>query len=387
MQSQRTLKLNPYKPGEQPNDRPYIKLNANENPYPPPSEVAGAVTSLLAENPSAMALYPDPDSARLCEAIAGLLNATGGVLCRTAVGKDGLCSPAEQDAVPFSVTPDMIFVGNGSDEVLSLVFYAFFDGDRPVIQPEHTYSFYPVYAGYYGIPLEKIPLRRDYSVDSEAMARAASRADSGMVFANPNAPTGTGMSRSEVRRMLENAPKNRVHVVDEAYADFGGESCIPLLAEFPNLVVVRTFSKSLSFAGMRLGYAVAGPELISVLHGVKDSFNHFPVDALAQVAGAAACACPSYYAEKARVVAAGRDDFFAFLSRRGWDVVPSSANFLFAAKDGVSGEAAYRQIKSQGILVRHFPAPGIERFIRISVGTPRQMDALKDVFERSRGLL
>lgn len=387
MQAQRMQWLNPYKPGEQPKDRQYIKLNANENPYPPSDLVRCALADFISTNPMSLALYPDPDSKQLREAIAGLLNQTGGVLCRTQISSDGMCRPAQQDALPFQITPDMVFVGNGSDEVLSFVFYAFFDGDRPLVQPEHTYSFYPVYAGYYGIPLKKVPLSSNFSIDCSAMLDVARSNDTSMILANPNAPTGLGLSRDQVRNLLAAAPRGRVHVVDEAYVDFGGESCLSLFAELPNLVVVRTFSKSLSFAGMRLGYAVANPELVAALHCVKDSFNHFPVDALAQVAGSAACSSVAYYAECARKIADERDSFCEFLRGRGWYVLPSCTNFVFASKPGVAGDEVYRFLKSRGILVRHFSAEGTERFVRITIGTPSQMAELKSMVEQSGDLL
>lgn len=377
MKSSRIVKLSPYKPGEQPKDRDYIKLNANENPYPPSPTVVQAVSSLLSLNPNAMALYPDPDSKKLREAVAELLNATGGVLSRTQILSDCSCVPAQKDGLAFEITPDMIFVGNGSDEVLSFVFYAFFGSDRFVVQPEHTYSFYPVYAGYYDIPLKKIPLKTDFSIDCDSMVQAAKDLDSGMIFANPNAPTGIALSREQVREMLLAAPKNRVHVVDEAYVDFGGESCLSLLADFPNLLIVRTFSKSLSFAGMRLGFAVANPELISTLHVVKDSFNHFPVDAITQVAGTAACGCPAYYVENAKSICKSREDFIVFLQNRGWQVLPSKTNFVLAAKEGLAGDEIYRRIKRQGVLVRHFAGCGVENFVRMTIGNPQQVESLK----------
>ncbi|AEE16110.1 histidinol-phosphate transaminase [Treponema brennaborense] len=407
MQAQRVLNLNPYKPGEQPTDRTYIKLNANENPYPPPPAVVEALVNKLSASPLTLARYPDPDASALRNAIAAFLNETGGVLCRAtaACGADSACEadcacelnsarescsaceadyaraapcvPSARDAIPFTVTPDMIFTGNGSDEVLSFVFYSFFDSDRPLIQPEHTYSFYPVYAGYYGIPLVKVPLAPDYSLDTDAMLAAAAEHDASLIFANPNAPTGIGMSRDEVRAFLNAAPKDRVHVVDEAYVDFGGESCIPLLAEFGNLVIVRTFSKSLSFAGMRLGYIVANPDLIRIVTRVKDSFNHFPVDTLALTAGIAACASAAYYADCARKIADERDAFASFLRENGWFVLPSQTNFVLARKDSVSGKRAYEQIKRNGILVRRFDTPGVESFLRITIGTPAQMRALR----------
>ena len=369
MIAQRVQNLKPYQPGEQPKDREYIKLNANENPYPPAPAVVEAVCRHAQEASQTLALYADPDSNQLRAAIAAHLNQTGGVLAN--------CRPLSQ-----RISADMVFCGNGSDEVLSFVFYAFFDSSSPLIQPEHTYSFYPVYAGYYDIPLKKIPLNQDFSLDVEAMIHAAVENDSSLILANPNAPSSLALSLQQLRDLLSRLPKNRVHVVDEAYADFGSESALSLLAEFPNLVVVRTFSKSLSLAGMRLGYAVASPELIQVLHRVKDSFNHFPVDVLAQKAGVAACQSISYYEDCTKKIVEQRDDFIGFLRNLGWQVLDSSTNFIFTTKPGVSGRQVYQTLKEAGILVRRFDTPGIEEYLRITVGTAQQMAQLKAAFPK-----
>ena len=381
MISERMKNLHPYVPGEQPKDRVYIKLNANENPYPPAPEVIKATGAFVKKNPMKLALYPDPDSLSLRASIADMLNKTGGVLCRASVsGKK--CEPAQEDKIPFEVTPDMIYAGNGSDEVLSFVFYAFFDSANRLVLPEFTYSFYPVYAGFYNIPTDVIPLNADWTLDTAEMLFRAKANGSGIIFANPNAPTGRGLTRDEVRAMIKSADSDKVFVVDEAYCDFGGESCIPLLSEFRNLVIVRTFSKSLCSAGMRLGYIVANPELVNTVTTVKNSLNHFPVDAVAQAAGKAACENPWYYAECARKVACERDDFIRFLSENGWNVIPSQTNFVFAQKPGMGGEEVYQRIKQEGILVRHFSTKGIEDYVRITIGTKKQMNELKRVIGR-----
>lgn len=381
MISERMKNLHPYVPGEQPKDRVYIKLNANENPYPPAPEVIKATGAFVKKNPMKLALYPDPDSLSLRASIADMLNKTGGVLCRASVsGKK--CEPAQEDKIPFEVTPDMIYAGNGSDEVLSFVFYAFFDSANRLVLPEFTYSFYPVYAGFYNIPTDVIPLNADWTLDTAEMLSRAKANGSGIIFANPNAPTGRGLTRDEVRAMIKSADSDKVFVVDEAYCDFGGESCIPLLSEFRNLVIVRTFSKSLCSAGMRLGYIVANPELVNTVTTVKNSLNHFPVDAVAQAAGKAACENPWYYAECARKVACERDDFIRFLSENGWNVIPSQTNFVFAQKPGMGGEEVYQRIKQEGILVRHFSTKGIEDYVRITIGTKKQMNELKRVIGR-----
>ncbi|MCR4822207.1 MAG: histidinol-phosphate transaminase [Treponema sp.] len=387
MLSQRMKNLHPYVPGEQPKDRIYIKLNANENPYPPSPKVIKTVRKAIKANPEKMALYPDPDSNELKEAIADMLNKSGGVLCRANLekgkknGSGALVTPSEFDKIPFVVTSDMIYAGNGSDEVLSFVFYAFFDSDRKLVLPEHTYSFYPVYGGFYNIPLEKVPLNKDWTLDKAKMLEKARSEDSGIIFANPNAPTSLGLTRDEVREMIKAAPRDKVFVVDEAYVDFGGESCIPLLAEFQNLLIVRTTSKSLCGAGQRLGYLVANRELVEAVTTVKNSLNHFPIDFLAQQAGIAACKDPGYYVKCAQSVAFERDEFIDFLREKGWSVLDSQTNFIFCKKDGVDGEQAYRKIKENGILVRHFSTPGIEDYLRITVGTHEQMEELRFVME------
>ena len=380
--SSRVKNLHPYVPGEQPKDRDYIKLNANENPYPPSPKVQKAVLEFVQNHPEKLGLYPDPDSLELHSAIAEMLNKTGGVLCRAVCNgsSDDDIAPSPQDKIPFTVTPDMIYTGNGSDEVLSFVFYAFFDSGSTFVMPQFTYSFYPVYAGFYNIPSDCIPLNEDWTLNVPEMLKHAAANKGGIIFANPNAPTGLGLTREQVRQMLLTADKDQIFIVDEAYVDFGGESCIPLLAEFKNLVIVRTFSKSLCGAGQRLGYIVANPELVNIVTTVKNSVNHFPLDALAQVSGTAACRNPSYYAECARKVVAERESFYNFLKDNGFYVLESQTNFLFAKKPGIGGDELYRRIKSKGLLIRHFNTPGIEDFVRITIGTKPQMDELRKAF-------
>ena len=380
MISNRMKNLHPYVPGEQPKDRVYIKLNANENPYAPSTKVQDAVVDFVKNNPMKLALYPDPDSLELHAAIAEMLNKTGGVLCNAVVDGEDV-KPSEKDKIPFTVTPEMVYSGNGSDEVLSFVFYAFFDSGKKLVLPEFTYSFYPVYAGFYNIETDVVPMKKDWSLDTNEMLSRASKNGSGLIFANPNAPSGIGLSRTEIREMLLKADKDEIFVVDEAYCDFGGESCIPLLEEFKNLLIVRTFSKSLCGAGMRLGYIVANPELINYVTTVKNSLNHFPIDAVAQIAGVAACKNPAYYCECAKKVAEERETFQNFLSEKGWEYIPSKTNFVLVRNPNVSGEQVYQKIKKEGILVRHFSTKGIEDYVRITIGTKEQMDALKKAME------
>ena len=380
--SNRMKNLNPYIPGEQPKDRDYIKLNANENPYKPSPKVIDAAMNFVQNHSEKLGLYPDPDSNVLHQKIADMLNACGGVLCRAKVNSDGNVCPDEKDTLPFKVTADMIYTGNGSDEVLSFVFYAFFDSDKKFVMPQFTYSFYPVYAGFYNIPMDCVPLQADWKIDAKTMLDHAKQNNGGIIFANPNAPTGIALSRDEVRKMLETASKDHIFIVDEAYVDFGGESCISLLAEFNNLVIVRTFSKSLCGAGQRLGYIVANPELVNIVTTVKNSVNHFPLDAVAQVCGEAACDDVAYYVETSKKIAAERDKFLGFLKQHDFEVLPSKTNFVFAQHKTLSGEDLYQKIKAEGILIRHFSTAGIENFIRISIGDAQQMEKLCSAIEK-----
>ena len=378
--SSRIQNLHPYVPGEQPKDRVYIKLNANENPYPPSKKVQKAVMDFVQNNPEKLGLYPDPDSLELHAAIADMLNKSGGVLCRAKCDGDEV-HPADEDKIPFTVTPEMIYTGNGSDEVLSFVFYAFFDSSKKFVMPQFTYSFYPVYAGYYNIPMDQVPLKEDWSLDVDEMLKRAGNNGGGIIFANPNAPTSLGLSREQVRQMIKKASPDEIFIVDEAYVDFGGESCIPLLAEFKNLVIVRTFSKSLCGAGQRLGYIVSSPELVNIVTTVKNSVNHFPIDAVAQVSGTAACRDVPYYVETSRKVVEEREKFYNFLKEKGFYVLKSQTNFLFAKHPEIGGDELYKRVKEHGYLIRHFNTPGIEQFVRITVGDAQQMSGLREVFE------
>ena len=374
MLSQRIAHLHPYIPGEQPCDREYIKLNANENPYPPSEKVLQSIKNFIEKSSMKMSLYPDPESLELKRAIARMLNESGGVL--------NAC-----EKLPFKITEDMIFCGNGSDEVLSFIFYAFFDSDKPLLLPEYTYSFYPVYGEYYGIPLKKIPLKPDWTVDTQAIISAFKNPFSGFICANPNAPTGIALSLAELESILQQA-RGRAVVIDEAYADFSRTTALPLLEKYENLIIVRTFSKALSFAGMRLGYCIARPETAAALTKVKNSFNHFPVDALTQRAGAAVCADWKTYAENTALIVHTRDFFSEELRSAGWTVLPSSTNFIMVKKGGLtekpalSGKTVYEKLKTHGFLVRYFDGPATGDFVRITIGTAAQMKMLADTIKK-----
>ncbi len=354
MLSQRLRRLTPYVPGEQPQDRQYLKLNTNECPYPPTPRIQAYLQEAVAER---LRLYPDPRMALLRQAIAR----------------------------HHGLEPDQVFTGNGSDEVLSFCFYAFFSAELGLLRfPEHTYSFYPVYCDFYGIAFERVPLGADFAVDLDGLC-GKERPAGGAIFANPNAPTGHLLAPEAVDAFLERFPADRVVVVDEAYVDFGGRSVIGLLGRHPNLLVTRTFSKSLALAGLRLGYALGAPALIAALFAVKDSFNSYPLDHLTQQIGAIAIGDADYYRDITGRVARTRERFSRALTDVGWRVLPSSANFVFAARPGLAGAAIYGALKQEGILVRHFAHRGIEDFVRITIGTDAQMDRLLSTMGRLWG--
>jgi histidinol-phosphate aminotransferase len=272
-------------------------------------------------------------------------------------------------------------VGNGSDEVLSFMFYAFFDSRQgPLLFPEFTYSFYPVYCDFYAIAYQKIALQGDFAVDLDGFLRAGSSC--GVIFPNPNAPTGIGLPLARIEQFLDSYPRDRVVAVDEAYIDFGGESAVALCERYPNLIVARTFSKSMSLAGLRLGFALGGSHLIAALYTVKDAFNSYPVDTLAQQAGLRAVQDRDYYDRITGQVIATREAFTADLARLGWFQMPSAANFVFAGKNGVTGEQVYQTLKEQGILVRYFNVDGLKNYVRITIGSPDEMQALVAAIEK-----
>jgi histidinol-phosphate aminotransferase len=376
MFSKRLNDLHPYIPGEQPKDREYIKLNANENPYAPPESVETVLTSFMHSDRSIFARYPDPDANKLRVAIAEHLNKTGGCLNNP--------KPLEKTE---KITSDMIFCGNGSDEVLSFVFYAFFGSEKPVVFPEFTYSFYPVYAGFYNIPMRRISMNSDWSLKVDVLLDAVNGTgeyaqkgeSSGLIFANPNAPTSLALSKKEIKMLLDIYPKDKVLVIDEAYVDFAEESVVSLIHKYKNLVVTRTFSKSLCFAGMRIGYLIANKEITNRIFTVKNSFNHFPIDVLAETAGKAACEETEYYKTITKQITQTRDWFSTVLRTNGWIIPKSQTNFVLCKKNGLMGESIYRTIKNEGILVRYFAMPGIEDCVRISIGTQKQMEKLANI--------
>jgi histidinol-phosphate aminotransferase len=341
MFSKRFKQLTPYTPGEQPQNRKYIKLNTNENSYPPSPLVEEYLKSA---DTDLLKLYPDPNSEKLREAIGNYYN------------------------LPAS----MIFTGNGSDEVLSFCFYAFFDKDNgPILFPEHSYSFYPVYCGFYDIPFKRIPLKSDFSISIDSYINEQNY--SGIIFPNPNAPTGTYLELSEIERLMTNTKKDRIVIIDEAYIDFGGESAVKLVNNFDNLLIVQTFSKSRSLAGLRVGFAIGNEKIISALITVKDSFNSYPLDTLAQNAAKIAIVDIDHFElNKAKIIET-REFTINELKIIGWEILPSLANFIFIRKNNVSGSEIYEKLKNKGLLVRYFGDTGIEDFVRITIGKKEDM--------------
>ncbi len=344
MFSTRLKGLTPYTPGEQPQNRKYIKLNTNENPFPPTPKIREFLQSADIER---LRLYPDPSSSRLKAALGSY----------------------------YGISPAHIFTGNGSDEVLSFCFYAFFDSTRgPVLFPEYTYSFYPVYCSYYTIAYARVPLQEDFSLSLEAYLKT--KRYSGIIFPNPNAPTGMVTGREEIEEFMKKVPEDTVVIIDEAYIDFGGETAVPLTETFDNLLVVQTFSKSRSLAGARIGFAVGSTKLIQALTTVKDAFNSYPLNFLSQAIGEVALSDTAYFDMTRTKIMENRTYTARGLTDLGWEVLPSSANFVFARKRGRGGKELYTSLKARGILVRHFDQPGIEDFVRITIGRKEDMDTL-----------
>ena len=332
--------VKPYTPGEQPRERKYIKLNTNENPYPPPPSVLAAVSDIRAGD---FKLYPDPTSSDFRAVIA------------------------EQ----YGVKPEQVFAGCGSDEVLAFAFMAFFDrGDR-VYYPDITYGFYSVYADLFGLLKTEIPLKSDYTIDVSDYFGL----DGHIFIANPNAPTGICLALQDIEQILRENP-GRLVVVDEAYIDFSGEeSSVKLIGKYDNLLVVQTFSKSRSLAGMRLGIGFGNAELIAALERIKFSFSPYNIDRAALAAGIASVKEDSYTHEKITAIINTRERTIQTLSRAGYEILPSDANFIFL-RGILSGAEIAGRLKENGILVRHFDTPKTKDFVRITIGTDEDMDAL-----------
>ena len=338
----------PYVPGEQPGDRKIIKLNTNENPYPPAPGVEKALREM---QPDRLRLYPDPCITELTEALARY----------------------------HGVEPEQVFVGVGSDDVLAMSFLTFFHGDKPILFPDITYSFYDVWAELFGIPYKTCPLDEAFQIHPEDYRQDCG----GVIFANPNAPTGLLLPLAAVEEILQELPDVTV-IVDEAYIDFGGESCLPLLDKYENLLVVRTFSKSRSLAGMRIGYAIGNPEMIGYLNDVKFSFNSYTMNLPAIRLGVASVEDEDYFVRRKEQIIATRERSKEELRKLGFTFPDSATNFLFVKHPEKPAEYLFEQLKKQGIYVRYFKKPRIQEYLRISIGTDQEMDAL---FEALRKLV
>lgn len=335
--------LVPYVPGEQPALAHPLKLNTNENPYPPSPRVAQAIASELGEAGENLRRYPDPLARRLRETVAA----------------------------HHGLKPEQVFAGNGSDEVLAHVFQALLKHDKPLRFPDITYSFYPTYARLYDVRYEAVPLAGDFSIKVDDYL-----GDAGCVlFPNPNAPTGRALPLADIERIVAANPSSVV-VVDEAYVDFGAQSAISLIDRYPNLLVVHTTSKARSLAGMRVGFALGHASLVEALNRVKDSFNSYPLDRLAQVAAQAAYEDDAYFRATCERVIASRERMTQALLSQGFDVVPSAANFIFARHPAHDAATLAARLKDREIFVRHFKQPRIDQHLRITVGADDECDAL-----------
>ena len=337
--------LSPYVPGEQPRLDKLVKLNTNENPYGPSPQVGEAIQAELGDN---LRLYPDPASVQLRQTIADY----------------------------YALNIEQVFVGNGSDEVLAHLFNALLKHDKPILFPDISYSFYPVYCGLYGIEYQTIPLLDDFSLN----VKDYTQANGGIIFPNPNAPTGQLVSLTDIEWLLQHN-KDSVVVIDEAYIDFGGESAVKLINQYPNLLVTQTLSKSRSLAGLRVGFAMGHIDLIEALVRVKDSFNSYPMDRLASVGGIAAFKDKTYFESTCKKVIESRESLLGELTRLGFEMQSSAANFVFVrhpARDAGELSAALRE---RGVIVRHFKQERIEQHLRITIGTPEQNEILLEALK------
>jgi len=337
--------LVPYVPGEQPKLAKLVKLNTNENPYGPSPKAIAAMQAELNDN---LRLYPDPNSDRLKQAVADY----------------------------YGVQTAQVFVGNGSDEVLAHAFHGLFQHGQPLLFPDISYSFYPVYCGLYGIAAEQIALDEQFQIRVEDYARP----NGGIIFPNPNAPTGCALGLDAIERLLK-ANTDTVVLVDEAYIDFGGETAISLVDKYPNLLVSQTLSKSRSLAGLRVGIAVGHPDLIEALERIKNSFNSYPLDRMAIAGAAAAFEDKAYFQETCQRVIDSRDAVVGGLEKLGFAVLPSAANFVFARHPDKDAATLAAGLREQGVIVRHFKQPRIAQFLRITIGTPEQNQALLDALQ------
>ena len=342
--------ITPYTPGEQPKDRKYIKLNTNENPYPPSARVIEAIKNAADET---LRLYPDPMGEELRETIAGY----------------------------YRLRKSNVFIGNGSDELLAFSFPTFFEpAGKPILFAEITYSFYPVYAAFFNTNYRLIPVDEEFNIPEEGYYQD----NGGIIIANPNAPSGKGVSGKTIEAILSRN-ENSVVIIDEAYVDFGGQSAVKLINDYPNLLVVKTLSKSHSLAGLRVGYALGNEELIEGIIRVKDSINSYTVDRLALAGAREAIKDDDYFQETRSKIIKSRERVSTRLAEMGFTVIPSQANFIFISNEQCPGGVLSQRLREKGILVRYFNKPKIDNFIRVTIGTDAEMDRFLEVIKAIAG--
>lgn len=333
-------KIDPYVPGEQPKTADIIKLNANENPYPP---APGVTRALLEFDACSLARYPDANGMRLKQALAAR----------------------------FGLRTSQVFLGNGSDDVLALAFQSFFCSERPILYPDITYSFYPVWCDLFHIPYQTVPLDSAFRVN----ARDYDKPNGGVILPNPNAPTGRGEPLAFIEDIVSHNA-DAVVIIDEAYVDFGAESAVSLLSKYENLLIVQTMSKSRSLAGLRVGYALGSETLIATLEAVKNSYNSYTMDALALALGAAAVEDEAYFQQTCGKVVATRDRSAEALRGLGFTVLPSQSNFLFVTHPERGAKEIFEALRAKNLFIRYFNLPRIDNYLRITIGTDEQMDRL-----------
>ena len=342
--SKTVKELTPYVPGEQPKLSQLIKLNTNESPYGPSPK---ALDAIAAANTEALRLYPDPNSDALKQSIAKL----------------------------HGLTANQVFVGNGSDEVLAHVFLGLLKHEHPILFPDITYSFYPVYCKLYGISFDNIPLSDDFSISVADYLKKNNGRNGGIIFPNPNAPTGRALPLKDIETLLQ-SNQDSVVVIDEAYVDYGTDSAIALVHQYPNLLVTRTLSKSYALAGLRVGYAVGHSDLIEALERVKNSFNSYPIDKLAMAGAIAAIEDQDYLKKISQAVIKTRENLIQSLNTLGFETIPSSANFIFTKHPKHDAAVVAAKLREKHIIVRHFKLPRIDQYLRITIGTDEQCDEL-----------
>jgi histidinol-phosphate aminotransferase len=343
-------RLTPYVPGEQRSGANIVKLNTNENPYPPSPDVLTAISQVSGDE---LRRYPDPDATALREALARYHN----------------------------VEPGQVFVGNGSDEILAMAFMAFFTGSRPLQFPDISYSFYPVYCDLLNITASTVALDDRFQLDLNSFSSDGG----GIIFPNPNAPTAIDVDTASIEKLLGRTT-DQVVLIDEAYADFGAASAVEFIDKYPNLLVSRTFSKGRSLAGLRLGVAIGDENLITALRCVKDSFNSYPVDAIAQAAGIASLNDEPYYRKTTEQIIQTRTHTIKQLESRSWQVLPAAANFVFASPQKENTADVFKYLSDEGILVRYWNKARLDQWVRISIGTDSEMAQLFAALDRYKAL-